>query len=77
VEEFDYVIVGAGAAGCAMAHRLSESGKNTVALVEAGGKDSIPSGPANPAPIPRRRSGNTYAATNMIAEKATDLIPAT
>ena len=40
--EFDFVIVGAGSAGCALAHRLSQSGKLTVALVEAGGRDSSP-----------------------------------
>ena len=40
MEEFDYVIAGAGAAGCVLANRLSESGKNTVAVIEAGGKDS-------------------------------------
>lgn len=38
--EFDYVIVGAGAAGCVLANRLSESGKNTVAVIEAGGNDN-------------------------------------
>ena len=37
--EFDYVIVGAGSAGCVLAARLSESGEHTVALVEAGGSD--------------------------------------
>ena len=40
LEEFDYVIVGAGAAGCVLANRLSESGKNTVAVIEAGGQDN-------------------------------------
>ena len=40
MDEFDYVIVGAGAAGCVLANRLSASGKNTVAVIEAGGKDS-------------------------------------
>jgi len=40
--EFDFVIVGAGSAGCALAARLSANGKYTVALVEAGGKDSSP-----------------------------------
>ena len=40
--EFDYVIVGAGSAGCAIANRLSESGKFTVAILEAGGRDTNP-----------------------------------
>jgi choline dehydrogenase-like flavoprotein len=39
---FDYIVVGAGTAGCVMAARLSENGQNRVALVEAGGPDSHP-----------------------------------
>lgn len=40
--EFDYVIVGAGSAGCALAHRLSDDGRYSVALVEAGPMDRNP-----------------------------------
>ncbi|HSF95120.1 MAG TPA: choline dehydrogenase [Thermohalobaculum sp.] len=40
--EFDYVVIGAGSAGCAVAARLSEDTSVTVALVEAGGRDWNP-----------------------------------
>jgi choline dehydrogenase-like flavoprotein len=38
-EEFDYVVIGAGSAGCAVAGRLSEDAETEVALIEAGPSD--------------------------------------
>src|SRR5580704_8500128 len=40
--DFDYVIVGAGAAGCVLASRLSQDAKNQVLLLEYGGGDKNP-----------------------------------
>lgn len=40
--EADFVIVGAGSAGCALAYRLSEDGKNSVIVIEYGGTDIGP-----------------------------------
>ena len=42
MESFDYIIVGAGSAGCVLANRLTANGRNRVLLLEAGPRDTNP-----------------------------------
>jgi choline dehydrogenase-like flavoprotein len=56
-DQYDYIVIGAGSAGCAVAARLADSRAGSVALLEAGGHDfnraiTIPIGIASTVPKP-------------------------
>ena len=57
--ECDYLIVGAGSAGCVLANRLTEDPSTNVILLEAGGRDTSP-WIKLPAGMGRVMTGNRY-----------------
>ena len=69
---FDYIIVGAGSAGCVLANRLTASGKPRVLLLEAGGKDTL-----SLDPYPGRLRQDTSTIRGSTGSTQTEPDPAT
>lgn len=68
--EIDYIIVGAGSAGCLLADRLTEDGTKTVALIEAGLVTRLPE-QAIPAAWPTLVAGSASYAELTVEQAAT------
>ena len=69
-DEYDYIVVGAGSAGCVMAHRLSQDGRSSVLVIEGGGTNIEQEKIINPGVYIRNIGSDTDWGNKCVPQKA-------
>ncbi|XP_077980823.1 alcohol dehydrogenase [acceptor]-like isoform X2 [Glandiceps talaboti] len=73
--KYDYIIIGAGSAGCVLANRLSEDENTTVLVIEAGPEDTKPAIQDAPANIALLGTDIDWGYTNVSADRNQSSLP--